>query len=241
METLDRIMQMQTQGLSEDQIIKTLRNEGVSPSSINDALNHARIKGAVYDSEAENNQEPQQKFGTPSIMQSSQEMQQVSTPENMASPENQESYNPQQTPSPQNFYAEPSQEQSPEYYQQTPQSYSGQEYYSQGTGTIDTESISEIAEQVVQEKFSEFTKKTGDIVSFKNAIEEKVSDIDYRLKRIEDNISKLQNAIIGRIGEFGESNSLIHQDLDNLHGTMSKLMNPLVDNLNELKKLAGKE
>lgn len=105
-------------------------------------------------------------------------------------------------------------------------------------GTTDTDTISEIAEQVFSDKFGEFTKKTGDLVAFKNMMQDKVSDLDHRLKRIEETIDKLQQAIIGRIGEFGETNSMIHKDLENLHGTMSKLMNPLVDNYNELRKIA---
>ena len=105
-------------------------------------------------------------------------------------------------------------------------------------GGMDTETISEIAEQVATEKLNEFRKKTGDLVSFKNSIQERVGDIDDRLKRIESSIDKLQQAIIGKIGEFGESNAAIHKDLDNLHGTVSKLMNPLIDNVNELKKIA---
>lgn len=103
---------------------------------------------------------------------------------------------------------------------------------------MDTETISEIAEQVATEKLNEFKAKTGDLVSFKNTIQERVEDIDDRLKRIESSIDKLQQAIIGKIGEFGESNAAIHKDLDNLHGTVSKLMNPLIDNVNELKKIA---
>ena len=73
---------------------------------------------------------------------------------------------------------------------------------------------------------------------WKNTIQDKVEDIDDRLKRIESSIDKLQQSIIGKIGEFGENYATIHKDLDNLHGTVSKLMNPLIDNYRELKKLA---
>jgi len=79
------------------------------------------------------------------------------------------------------------------------------------------------------------------VASFKNSIQEKVSDMDERLKRIENSIEKLQQAIIGKVGEFGENSAMIHKDLENLHGTMSKMMNPLIDNFNELKRIAGKE
>ncbi len=101
---------------------------------------------------------------------------------------------------------------------------------------MDPDTISEIAEQVVAEKFAEFRKKTGDIALFKETIQDKVLDIDDRLRRIENSIDKLQHAVIGRIGEFGDSVSSIHKDLENLHDTTSKLMNPLIDNYRELQK-----
>lgn len=131
------------------------------------------------------------------------------------------------------YAAQPAQD---DYYQATPQAYSEQDYYAGGGGAASTETISEIAEQVATEKLNNYKKKVGDIVSFKNNIQDKVNDIDDRLKRIESTIDKLQQAIIGKIGEFGESNAMIHKDMENLHGTVSKLMNPLVDTYNELKK-----
>jgi uncharacterized protein YukE len=145
---------------------------------------------------------------------------------------------PAQAPAQQSPEVYPPETQDP-YYGQAPQAYSADTSYAPQYST-DTETISEIAEQIASEKIKEYTKKTGDIVSFQNQIQEKVSDIDERLKRIENGIDKLQQAIIGKIGEFGESTGAIHKDLENLHGTVSKLMNPLIDNYKELKKLAEK-
>jgi uncharacterized protein YukE len=126
------------------------------------------------------------------------------------------------------------------YYPEAPQAYPQEAYYPQTAG-LDTDTISEVAEQVVQEKFAEFTKKTGDLAAFKNEIQDKVSDLSERLKRIENSIDKLQQAVIGKIGEFGETTQAIHKDINALHNTTSKLMNPLIDNYKELKKIAGKK
>jgi len=103
---------------------------------------------------------------------------------------------------------------------------------------MDTETISEIAEQVATEKLENYKTKVGDVVSFKNQIQDKVDDMDDRLKRIENGIEQLQQAVIGKMAEFGESSAMIHKDLDNLHGTVSKLMDPLIDNVKEMKKLS---
>ena len=251
MATLDKIMEMQKQGISDAEISTQLQNEGVAPTEINDSLNQAKIKNAV--SPPENMMEapapPEMKSSIMSDQPEQATMQPPvapTTPEAPAPPAaSPEVYPPQApaqdypTPAPVAEYQPPVAEVQPQdnYYQQTPQAYSQQDYYAPSSG-MDSETISEIAEQVVTEALGKYKKKVGDIVSFKNSIQDKVGDIDDRLRRIEDTIEKLQQAIIGKIGEFGESNAMIHKDLDNLHGTVSKLMNPLVDTYNELKKMA---
>jgi hypothetical protein len=247
MAALDRVTELQKQGISEGQIARQMQNEGFSPREIQDSLNQAKIKSAVSDQGAMSGMQasimgdavnmnvspiatsqspdaPMQKMSPPPMMPQAQ--QQYPDPQQyQAYPQTPEVYPPQQQ------YQD-------DYYQQTPQAYGGNQDYYMPAGTTDTDTISEIAEQVFSDKFGEFTKKTGDLVAFKNMMQDKVSDLDHRLKRIEETIDKLQQAIIGRIGEFGETNSMIHKDLENLHGTMSKLMNPLVDNYNELRKIA---
>lgn len=275
MATLDRVMQMQSQGISDPQIIAQLQNEGISPTEINDSINQAKIKNAVSPPDvgatpSTQGMQASMMGDTPTQPMINDTKPQVGVPVVPAP----EIYPPQgETPiapaptasapvasapiapaptatepqyAPQDQYvapapeAYPSQAQYPQdapqddYYQQTPQAYSEQDYYGGSAGN--TETISEIAEQVVTEKLNEYKKKVGNVATFKNNIQDKVNDIDDRLKRIEGTIDKLQQAIIGKIGEFGESNAMIHKDLENLHGTVGKLMNPLVDTYNELRK-----
>jgi len=223
MTTLDRVIEMQQQNKSEPEIMAQLQNEGISPAETNDSLNQAKIKNAVAPPETPTTPEGM----TPSIAPAQQPL-----PPQAPTQETPPTQQPQETLPPQ-----PSTTQPQEYYQETPQAYSEQDYYAP-QGSLDTETISEIAEQVTTEKLEDYKNKIGDIVSFKNQIQDKVNDIDDRLKRIELSIDKLQQAIIGKIGEFGESSAMIHKDLDNLHGTVSKLMNPLIDNINEMKKIS---
>ncbi|MCK4997347.1 hypothetical protein KAS08_03505 [Candidatus Pacearchaeota archaeon] len=267
MTTLDKIIQMQQQGMPDATIISQLQNEGISPAEINDSINQAKIKNAV--SPPDISAAPATPQGmAPSMTQDPNAIPIPNAPATpspevyppqapiqsampapgipagdpyaaqapqapVADPYAGQAYPPQDQYAPQDPYA--AQAPQDNYYQQTPQGYSDQEYYG-GGGAASTETISEIAEQVTTEKLNAYKKKVGDIASFKNTIQDKVADIDDRLKRIESTIDKLQQAIIGKIGEFGESNAMIHKDLENLHGTVGKLMNPLVDTYNELKK-----
>ncbi|MCR4285140.1 MAG: hypothetical protein NUV97_03810 [archaeon] len=242
MTTLDRIIEMQQKGMLDLDIVMQLKNEGISSKEINDSLNQARVKRAVsfpedsspY-SQEQSDQQMQQSIMPPPTNQSpsgqylaSEGTQQY---QGMAPPQMQ----PPQAPSPESY---PPEQQYGDYYTQTPQAYQEQQDY-YAPQTTDTEAITEIAEQVASEKISELKKKIGDIPSFKNEVHEKLSDLDERLKRIEHSIDKIYNSIIGKVGEFGESSAMIHQDLENLHGTMSKMMNPLMDNYHELRKIAS--
>lgn len=220
MEILDTVIQLKQSGMNDDQIASMLQSQGISQRDISDAINQAQIKSAIGQSEQIQSHEV-----------------------NIPSPEMQQQYQqPTQDYSQQQYQQQPQQYQDsyPNYYQNqaTGGDYQGQDYYQQPS--YDTETITEIAEQVVAEKFKEFNKKNGDIALFKTSIQDKVDDIDSRLKRIEATIDKLQQAIIQKIGEFGENTNAIKRDVAGLHDVTSKLMNPLIDNYRELQKLNKK-
>jgi len=230
-EVLDKVMQMQQQGMQEPEINKRLRDEGISPQQINDALNQSQVKTAVSQSPDTAGMVEQ-----PPITQN---MQQSIMQNQAPAPQDYPEQPPQEVPQD----GQPPTTQTTEqeyYYPESPQAYPEQAYYPEQSA-LDTETITGIAEQIVSEKLNEFKQKTGNIASFKTETQEELKDLDERLKRIENSINKLQQSIIGKIGEFGESTASVHKDLDNLHNTVSKLMNPLIDNYKELKKITGKE
>jgi DNA-directed RNA polymerase specialized sigma subunit len=194
MATLDKVMQMQAQGISDSDIAYNLKNEGVSAKEINDALAQAKIKTAI----------------------------------SQPVPEYQDQ---QQMPQDQQYAP----------YSQTPQAYPDQQgYYYPEQPQMNIETISEIVDRLLIEKLKEINSKVRAINDFKVKAEEDLKDLKERIGRIESTIENLQRSVIGKVGEFGESTQLIHKDLENLHGTVSKLMNPLVDNYNELKRFNSK-
>lgn len=216
MATLDRIIQMQQQGKNDNDIAAALKNEGVSPKEINDSLAQAKIKTAV----SQDNEMQSSEYQTPD-----QYAQQSTEPQ-------EQQYAPQQ-------YSEQMPQQGQEQYAQYAEQPQQQYYPEQQTSS--TETIAEIADQIIAEKLKETNEKIRMLTEFKNSATEDISDIKDRLKRIESTLDNLQRSIISKVGEFGQSNALLHKDLENLHGTVSKLMNPLVDNYNEMKKMNAKK
>ncbi len=204
---VNRVVQMQQQGMSDNDIINALKNEGVSPKDISDSLAQARIKMAVSQEE------------TTGYPQQAQQEQQYAPQEQQYAPQQQ--YADQYAPQDQGQYAPQEQQYAPAYADQS---------------SMSIETITEIVDRIIAEKLKEINQKIKPVVDFKNKAEEDIADLKERVKRIESTTDSLQKSVIGKVGEFGQSTSMIHQDLENLHGTVSKLMNPLIDNYNELKK-----
>ena len=186
---VNRVVQMQQQGMSDNDIVTTLKNEGVSPKDISDSLAQAKIKMAV------SQEEPM-------------------TADNQAQQYAEQQYVPQEQ-------------------QYAPQE---QQYAYPEQNSMSIETMTEIIDRIIAEKLKDINQKIKAVIDFKNKAEEDIADLKERVKRMESMSDALQRAVIGKIGEFGQSTSMIHQDLENLHGTVSKLMNPLIDNYNELKK-----
>ncbi|GEM_PF-3890071 len=122
-------------------------------------------------------------------------------------------------------------------YQVSSSEYSVPEenYYSYQNTSVET--TTEIIEQIIAKKIREISNELNNIKKQNVYLEKEIENLKERLKRIEDNFDYLQRALIGKISEFESNTKLIQKDLDNIHGTMSKLMNPLIDNYNETKKL----
>lgn len=228
MATLDRVLQLKQQGFDDSQIVQQLQNEGIPPFEIKDSMSQAQIKQAVA-------QNPPSEIPQPYGMQSSITDQGEYPPLSNSQQQFQETMQAPQAP--QGEYQE-EQYYNPSETPQTPSPYYEEQYSQQGYSQETTTELAEqIAEQIVLEKFNEFQEKTGDLVLFKQDVKDKLRELDSRLSRIEDGIENLQNAIIQKIGEFGENTASIQKDISMLHSTTSKLMNPLMDNYDALKKI----
>ena len=175
MATLDKVSQLQSQGLQDPDIAKKLKDDGHSPQEINDALNQAKIKSAVSQSpESQMQQQPLQQTAQPIPQQDHQQFQ----PPKQQAPQQQE---------PQTHNQE-QQSQEQEYFYPESQAYGEDAFYPQQSA-IDPNTITEIAEQVLSEKFEEFKEKTGDVSSLKTEIQDKIENLDERLKRIDLRLS----------------------------------------------------
>jgi len=116
-----------------------------------------------------------------------------------------------------------------EYYPETYQQPAYQQEYYQPQ-SMGTETVTEIADQIVSEKISDIKKSLSLIADFKTTTDAKVSNIDTRLKKIEASIDKLQSGILGRVGEFGQAVQDIKQEMGMMQDSFSKVVSQAVSN-----------
>lgn len=199
MGALDQVTQMRRENKSDEEIISALRNQGISPREINDALNHAQIKSAVSDIMGEDMQAPSPQGYEQNFNEYPQETQQQTYPQEQV-------YTPQPQSYPQQSYGQE-------------QGY-GQEYYAPQTNS---DTMVEIASQVFEEKISGVSKKVDSFEEFRTLTNAKLDSLNERLKRIEVIIDKLQSAILERIGAYGSNIESIKKEMSMMQDSFSKV------------------
>jgi len=204
MTVLEEIMQMKNQGISDEQIVVTLQEKGVSPKEINDALSQAQIKSAVSDTEE---MQPPTTPQIPPIPQQDQEGYIAPQTQEVG---DQEMYSPQEYPPQQEIYQQAGYE-----------DYSPMETTSSGT-------MIEIAEQVFSEKMKETQKQIENLNEFKVLMQTKIDNSIDRIKKIETIIDKLQIAILEKIGSYGENLQSIKKEMSMMQDSFGKVVNQAV-------------
>lgn len=211
MATLERVMQMKGQGMSEDQIVQSLRQEGVPPRDIEESLSQSKIKFEVNNS----NMPIQQEQGyDQNFTRSSFE---------------------EETPNPE----EASQVQSAtqEYYPEYTPNQNYQDYQPQQPFNIET--INEMVEQAIEEKTDSLKKQIASFTRFKEDANIEIEKLNQRLLKIENTISDLQTSILRRIGDYGNDINSIAREMQTTQNTFSKIIDPLTDSVRELRGISS--
>ncbi|HOW36695.1 MAG TPA: hypothetical protein PLK34_00385 [Candidatus Pacearchaeota archaeon] len=236
MGTLEQVTRMRDEGMNDEDIIYNLREQGVSPKSISDALNQASIKAAVSGIRGGNELIPPQNDAEDASSQQFYSLPDRRT-EAPASPEESPSeyiparmYEPpaeqqQEYYSPREVY-EPAPQQetyAPEAYAPAQGGYGG---YMPGTNT---ETLIDISQQVVAEKTAELKRKIEDLEEFKTLAQTKIDYISERVKRIDFVLDKLQIAILDKVGSYGNTLESIKKEMSMMQESFSKTLNPLMN------------
>ncbi len=114
--------------------------------------------------------------------------------------------------------------------------YSTQEYSAPQPG-LDSERIHEVIEAIVEEKWEEFAGKAGNIVVWKEKVNNDVIAIKQELLRLEENFKALQNAVLGKVRDYDEGIRGVHTEMRALEKVFEKILEPLSSNIKDLNRV----
>ena len=244
MSTIDQVRQLRMSGKTDGEIIADLQEQGLNPREINDVLSRSKVKDAVFNGQQQT-EEFSEDFGAgmqSSIMNPNSQVQQNQYQEQYPGYENQNS---------QRSYKKQTQEMPGEASsidsgQTIPEAYSNyQDYENQGQGyqnqgqeyqqynAVNTETMTEIASQLMDEKIMKITSALKDLTDMKSILDVQVRKMDERLTRIESIIDSLQTSLIRKTSEQEQNISDIKTELHGMQTGFSKMINPMVDRTRE--------
>lgn len=119
------------------------------------------------------------------------------------------------------------QNQTQDYSYQNQSAYQGQDYQYQDPSQqgapqqygLSSDTMSEIAEDVVADKLFTIKKELDKIIDFRNTVQAKMEYLDERLKRIEKVIDRLQLSVLQKVGEYVASTEDIKKELEEMQKT----------------------
>ena len=120
-------------------------------------------------------------------------------------------------------------------YQETPQAQ--YQTYSQESEKLDTSKISEIAESIIEEKWSELVDHVNRIIEWKSNVELKLASMDEQLKGLKSDFDTLHKSVLGRIGETDTVMREVSTDIKALEQVFKKILPGFVENVNELSRI----
>jgi hypothetical protein len=235
---------------SDQDTIGRMKEKGVPPKEIDDALNRQKIKSAVS-ADVGGNEEMEASIMMPerpmpggneemeaSIMMPERPMPlpteggalkeedlappHIMSRERDSSPRTMEVGEEEYVPKPQEETYAPSQRYS------VPQEYAPQEYYDEYTpsvgGITDADTMIEISEQVFSEKIKHIQKQVEEMNEFRTLAETKIEHISAGLKRIETVIDRLQAAILEKVGAYGRGVEGIKKEMSMMQESFGKMV-----------------
>ena len=242
MGVLDQVMNLRSRGASDQEVIRVLQEQGISPAEINDAFSKAQIKSAVSSMETEGmehsilspGEEPERlpleglEGGTLSDIDLTPPVpgMYMPMPRSVTQEigENGEMYEPQETGT---YYQ---QQQYPQYQEYVPQE--GYQY-STTTGILDTDTMIEVSEQVFMEKNKPLQKKIDEMNEFRALAQTRLDHISDRLKKIEAIIDNLQASILEKVGGYGHGLETVRKEMDMMQNSFGKMVNQVAEKSEE--------
>lgn len=212
----EEVLDLRGQNKNNSDIIRELAQRGFTNQQIYEAINQADIKGGIGGRVPQSSPEGMR----PSALTSGIDETEIPIP--VPSPEGME----EEAAAPNQRMRAPDIQPSAQVYMQNSQQ-----------PQMDIESMQEIVESIIDERWQEVVASVGDITIWKSRVDDDLSAIKQEVLRIEDRFTKLQASILGKVDEYQKGITQVSSEMVALEQVFGKIMEPLTSNIKELQRL----
>ncbi len=105
------------------------------------------------------------------------------------------------------------------------------------TGSTPSTSNEELIEAIIDEKWNELVKDITKIIEWKSAAENRLGGMEQKLADLQNSFDKLQQAIIGKIGDYDKHILDVGAEIQAMEKVFSKVLPVFTQNVSELARI----
>ncbi|MFC1741430.1 hypothetical protein ACFL3V_02755 [Nanoarchaeota archaeon] len=113
----------------------------------------------------------------------------------------------------------------------------GEELPPMDMGGADTGRIEEVAEAIIEEKWTDLMENINRIVEWKDKTENRLTQMETMMKSIKDDFDKMHTSILDRVGDYDKHISDVGTEVKALEKVFQKVLPGFIENVSELSRI----
>ncbi len=102
------------------------------------------------------------------------------------------------------------------------------------------EKIEEIAEAIIEEKWSELVASVNKVVEWKNKTEAKLDSFDEKVATLQKSFDEMHKAILGKITEYDKNIMEVGTEIKAMQRVFKQVLPTFTQNVNQLSRIVGR-
>lgn len=107
------------------------------------------------------------------------------------------------------------------------------------TQVLPEERIQEIAEAIIDEKWSELIANVNKIIEWKDTAESRITKIEQQLADIKANFDRLHEGVLGKLTDYDKGIKDVGVEIKALEKVFQKVLPGFMENVNELSRITA--
>lgn len=104
-------------------------------------------------------------------------------------------------------------------------------------GDYDTGRIEELAEAIIEEKWTDLMENINRIVEWKDKTESRITQMETTIKSIKDDFDKMHTSVLERVGEYDKHIGEVGTEVKALEKVFQKVLPGFIENVSELSRI----